>query len=45
MSGNTWQAHPDWNMGALDIPEFWMTRELPDGWRIHLRLLTRTTAQ
>jgi hypothetical protein len=27
-------------MGALDVPEFWMTRALPDGWRIHVRLVT-----
>jgi hypothetical protein len=40
VSDNGWRAHPTWNMGALDAPEFWMTRELPDGWRIHVLLVT-----
>jgi hypothetical protein len=40
LTRNAWRPDHDRNQGSFDEPVYWMTRELADGWRVTVRLLT-----
>ncbi len=43
MYDNTWRPDRERNQEAHNDPAFWMTRALPGGWRISVRLFTNST--